>query len=195
MHNGTFLLVKSDRMFARPERWLTVTWYLLTKERKVVTLGLDANPPRHNFSKPCTHGLLSVKTFACSCDYIIKGLKCLTLAAIESASISHGSHDTWCVRSLAPKKPAPINFPSRCTYIVAPIPCFVTDPSVTIHNWSLRLGKLTDLRDSRAFWAAFKWSSCVFDHTILSVDFSPLIFSSRGAIKWEHCGSTRLSIL
>ena len=195
MHNGAFLLAKSDRMFARPERWLTVTWYLLTTERKVVTLGLDENSPWHNFSKPCTHDLLSVKALACSCDCIIKRLKCLILAAIESAYISHGSHDTWCFRSLALKKPTSINFPSQCTYNVVPMPCFVTDPSVTIHNWSLPLGKVTDLPDSRAFWAAFKWSSCVFDHTILSVDFSPLIFSSRGAIKWEQCGSTRLSIL
>ena len=78
MHKGAFLLAKSDRMFARPERWLTLTWYLLTTERKVVTLVLDENSSRHNFSKPCTHGLLSVKSFACSCDCIIKGLKCLT---------------------------------------------------------------------------------------------------------------------
>jgi hypothetical protein len=37
-----------------------------------------------------------------------KGAEMLTLAAIESASISHGSHDTWCFRSLALKKPASI---------------------------------------------------------------------------------------
>jgi hypothetical protein len=66
---------------------------LVTTERKVVTLGFDENSSRHNFSKPCTHDLLSVKALACSCDCIIKALKCLTLAAIESASISHGSHD------------------------------------------------------------------------------------------------------
>jgi hypothetical protein len=63
------------------------------------SVALHENSPWHNFSKPCTHDLLSVKALACSCDCIIKALKCLTLAAIESASISHGSHDTWCIQS------------------------------------------------------------------------------------------------
>ena len=39
-------------------------------------------------------------------DWIIKGEKCLTDAAIDSASTSQGSQVTWCFRNLALKNPA-----------------------------------------------------------------------------------------
>ena len=150
---GAFLLAKSDGALTRPDKWLILSWYLLTTDKNVVTRGLAENSPRHNFWNPSTHGLLSVNTLVFDCDWIMNGLKCLMLAAIERTSISQGNQDTWCLRSFALKN----SFPSQFTYKVAPIPCFVTDPSVTIHNWSLCLGSVTDLRDLRDFWELIDW--------------------------------------
>lgn len=150
VQSGVFLLAKSEGLFARPDIWMTCTWYLLTTDRKVVTRGLTENSPRQSLSKPWTQGSLSVNTLACSRDCIIKGLKCLTLAAIENASFSHGNHKAWCFLSFALKKPVSNICPFRFTYKVAPIPCFVTEPSVIIQNWSFRLGKTLDLRESES---------------------------------------------
>lgn len=72
----------------------------------------------------------------------MNGLKCLTAAAIDNASISQGSHVTWCFLNLALKNQANNNLLLRETYNVAPSPRFETEPSVTIHNWSSGRGKV-----------------------------------------------------
>ena len=51
-------------------------------------------------------GFASVNTVVGCGDWIIKGEKCLTDSAIDSASTSQGSQVTWCFRNLALKKPA-----------------------------------------------------------------------------------------
>ena len=105
-----------------------------------------------------THGLMSVRRHGFDFDWIMYGLKCLIAAAMPNASISHGSHVTWCFFSLALKKPARRVCPFRETYSVDPMPCWVTEPSVTIHNWSLGRGHVIDLLVDNVFWATRKAS-------------------------------------
>ena len=100
-----------------------------------------------------THGLLPVRRHGFEFDWIMYGLKCLIAAAMPNASISHGSHVTWCFFSLALKKPTRRVCPFRETFSVDPIPCWMTEPSVTIHNWSLGCGNVIDLLVENVFWA------------------------------------------
>ena len=81
-------------------------------------------------------GLLSVSTLTFLLDWMMKGLKCLVAAAMESASISHGSHVLCVPRSLALKNPDRSSLLFLVTYRVAPRPGFLTAPSVTIQSWS-----------------------------------------------------------
>ena len=74
----------------------------------------------------------------------MKGLKCFTAAAIDSASTSQGNHVTWCLRSLELKKPARRRRSWWVTYKVAPRPRRVTEPSVTIQSWSESRGRTMD---------------------------------------------------
>ena len=100
-----------------------------------MTLGLEENSPLANLSMAWTQGLLSVRTQTFDLDWMMYGLKCLTAEAMASASISQGSHVTWCFLNLALKKnPAKCNLLSREMYSVAPIPRLETDPSLMIHN-------------------------------------------------------------
>ena len=69
------------------------------------------------------------------------GLKCLIGEAIDSASISHGNHVTRRPPSLALKKPASFSLPFCMAYILAPMPHYLTDPSVTIHSSSSGRGR------------------------------------------------------
>ena len=71
-------------------------------------------------------GWLSVRMQARCLDWIMKGLKCFTAAAIGSASTSHGNHVTWCLGSLELKKPASRRRSWRVTCKVAPRPRWVT---------------------------------------------------------------------
>ena len=121
----------------------------------------------------------------------MNGLKCLTVVAILRASTSHGSYVTWCFLSFALKKPARWSFVSRVTYRVAPIPCLVTEPSVTIHSWSDGRGRVMDLCVVRDFWAEQKSSRRVSVHCISSPDCWPVMAFSNGAMMCEHFGSTR----
>ena len=91
VQTGAFLLAKSDGRLADPARCRTVRQYRLMVVKNVVTRGLAENSPRPSFSKACTHGLLSVSTETGDVAWVMYGEKCLTAAAIPSASISHGS--------------------------------------------------------------------------------------------------------
>ena len=142
-----------------------------------------------------THGLLSVRRHGFDFDWIMYGLKCLIAAAMPNASISHGSHVTWCFFSLALKKPARRVCPFRETYSVDPMPCWVTEPSVTIHNWSLGRGNVIDLLVDNVFWATRKASRVLSDQCNTSCDFLPAMHYSSGASTLEHCGMTRPNTL
>ena len=134
-----------------------------------------------------THGLLSVRRHGFDFDCIMYGLKCLIAAAMPNASISHGSHVTWCFFSLALKKPARQVCPFRETYSVDPMPCWVTEPSVTIHNWSL--GRVN------VFWATRKASRVLYAQCNTSCDFLSAMHDSRGDSTLEQCGMTRSNTL
>ena len=73
---------------------------------------------------------------------MIEGLKCLVAAAMESASISHGSHVLCAPQSLALKNPDKRSLLFLVTYRVAPRPGFLRAPSVTIQNWSSGRGSV-----------------------------------------------------
>ncbi len=161
---------------------LTVTWTLLTIDRKVVTQELVENSPRLSLSLAWTHGQLPVSTWVCL-DSIMLGEKCLTAIPIHSASTSHGNHVTWCFLCLTLKNPARCNFQSLIMYKVAVIPCSITEESVIIHKKSLGLGMVITLLSRRLSCAALKalWSSSV--HVIFSLGCLPATALSSGSSK------------
>lgn len=164
-------------------------------DKNVETLGLAENSPLQSFSKACTQGLLSVRIQVLTCDCMMYGLKNLVAVAMASASISHGSHVTCLSLSLALKKPANITFLSLMAYRVAPMPCILVEPSVTIHNWSSALGSTIVRQVDKAFCASAKAACDSSDHGIRSFDWRPVMVLSRGAIYFAQLGSTRARIL
>ena len=170
VHSGAFLLAKSEGMFADPARWCTEHWNRLTVDKNVDTRGLAENSPRQSFAKACTQGLLSVRMHVRCLDCTIYGLKYLQAAAIESASISHGSQVTCRPRSLELKKPATCGFPCRVMYSVAPMPRALTAPSVTIQSWSDGRGRVMVRGEAKAPCAVWKDERRSSDHAMRSPD-------------------------
>ena len=117
---------------------------------------------------------------------MIQGLKCLTAVAMPSASMSQGSHVTWCFFSLALKNPARRVCPFRETYSVDPMPRLVTEPSVTIHSWSLGRGNVIDRLVESERWATWNASRMSSVHISVSRDFKPAMYDSMGASTLEH---------
>ena len=115
VHDGAFLLPKSDGAFDVPARWRMDTWKRLTIERNVATLGLAENSPLHSFSTASMQGLLSVSTQTGLWLWIMYGLKCLRDAAMASASNSHGSQVLWWDRNRALKWSDRWSLPWRIT--------------------------------------------------------------------------------
>ena len=190
-----FAMAKSDGILAEPATCCKSTWYRLAVDRNDVTRGLAENSPRRNLSIACTQGLLSVRTHVRWVDWTMYALKCFTAAAIHSASISHGSHVTWCFRNFALKKPARRIFSSRMTYSVAPMPHLLTEPSVTIQSWSLRPGRTMSLVSRSFDCADANCSVRISFHTILSFDWRPAMAFSSGVRVCAQLGSTRASTL
>ena len=157
---------------------VSLVFVLTTTRRVLLRLQLLL---RHSLSMAWTHGLLSVRRHGFDFDWIMYGLKCLIAAAMPNASISHGSHATWCFVSLALKKPARRVCPFRETYSVDAMPCWMTEPSVTIHNWSLGRGNVIDLLVNNVFCATRKASRVLSDQCNTSCDFLPAMHDSRGA--------------
>ena len=113
---------------------------------------------------------------------MIYGLKCLIEVAMDSASISQGSHVGWCFLSLALKKPATrgLSDPSLVTYNVDPIPGSLTAPSVTIQSWSESFGNAMDLAVDRCFFAFSNADASSSDHETISDEFIPAAHASNG---------------
>ena len=78
------------------------------------------------------------------------GEKCLIEAAIDKASISHGSHVTWCLRTFELKNPANWSLLDRLVYMVDPKPFALIEPSVTIQSSSFGRGIVMTLFDERS---------------------------------------------
>ncbi len=73
----------------------TSTWYLLTIDRKEVTLALAENWPLLSLQYACSQGGLSIKIGIVYFAWIMKGVKGIAEAPMASASTSHGSQLTW----------------------------------------------------------------------------------------------------
>ena len=157
--------------------------------------GLAENSPRHSLSMAWTHVLLSVRRHGFDFDWIMYGLKCMIAAAMPNASISHRSHVNWYFFSLALKKLARRVCPFRETYSVDPMPCCVTEPSLTIHNWSLGRCNVIDLLVDNVFWATRKASRLLSDQCNTYCDFLPAMHDLRGASTLKHCGMIRPNTL
>ena len=188
VQSGAFRLAKSEGRLAVPARCWRLTWYLLTMVKKEVTRRLAENSPRQNFWRAWTQGWLSVRTQARCLDWIMKGLKCFTAAAINSASTSHGYMVTWCLRSLELKKPARRRRSWRVTYKVAPRPRWVTEPSVTIQSWSEARGRTIDWCVWRASCAVVNFSRRLSSHWTWSWDCRLTKDDLSGSTSWEQWG-------
>ena len=127
--------------------------------------------------------------------YTMYGLKCFTAAAMPRASTSHGSHVTWCCFSFTLKKLATTGLLSWLMYKVAPIPCCLTDPSVTIHSWSSDVRSWTLELVSSKLWASLKVWSNGSGHWSLSWEGFPATAISSGAKAFAQPGITRLRTL
>ena len=63
-------------------------------DKNEITRGLAENWPMYSFSIACMQGLLSVDKQAVRLDCMMYGLKCLTAAEMDKASISQGNQVT-----------------------------------------------------------------------------------------------------
>ena len=163
--------------------------------RNEVTRGLAENSPRHSLPIAWTQGLLSVNTVVGFWDWITKGEKCLTDAAIESASTLHESQATWYFRYLALKKQAKWSWLLRETHSVAPRPLLVTEPSVTTQRVTETQRRTIALWLDKKPCADLTLEDRFSPHSSLSEDWRPVRAHSRGSITFEQLGSTRLRTL
>lgn len=120
---------------------------------KEVTHTLTEYSLRQCFSTAWTQDPLSVRAQARGFDYMTKRLKCLTAAAIDSASTLHCNYVIWCLCNLVAKSLG-IWRSWRVTYKVPGRSHLVTKVSVTIQSWSEAQGRTVDLCEFRTSWAA-----------------------------------------
>ena len=80
-------------------------------------------------------------------------------------------------------------------YIVAPMPAFLTAPSVIIHSLSFARGSVIVRCEDSAFCAAANADCRLSDQTTLSFDCKPATVSSNGARCDAHLGKTLANTL
>ena len=122
--------------------WTVATWGDQTCQRfEATAVGFETGFSRlrvwHSNRYAIMPRSVSVRIDVLWLDCTLLGLKCLTAAAIDSASISHGNDVICWPRDFALKNPASFSVPFCVAYIVARMQRCFTDLSVTVQSSSL----------------------------------------------------------